>query len=221
MRTSADVSVSNLAILYSGQCALTMLFQLPAFSGSPVVRFDRWIKQFESVVAMSDWDDDETILMLTTKMTDKANDILQNILECHTRDYDTFRRILHNRFHGSATEDFYQRQFQNFTRRLHESIIDFGYRLNSIFQRAYPPQPKSSSTNDIAFQFLRQKFLQGLGADLRYKIQNKNGITNFQDLVAETQKYSIRLDAVSDERSKEEFVNACQYVQTTNFQSGL
>ena len=79
MRTSADVSVSDLAILYSGQCALTMLFQLPAFSGSPVVRFDRWIKQFESVTAMSDWDDDETILMLTTKMTDKANNILQNI----------------------------------------------------------------------------------------------------------------------------------------------
>ena len=180
MCTAATSAVADLASLKKGQQALTMLLQFPSFFGSPAVRFNRWIRQFEIVVALSSWNKAEKIAMLTTKMTDKAYDILQNILDTQIADYEAIRRLLHSRFHGSENEDYYRKKFDKCDRRPNESVLDFGYRLQSIFQRAYPPQPNSSAADKaITLQFLRQKFLQGLGSDLRYKILYKNNFTDF------------------------------------------
>lgn len=63
-----------------------MLIQLQHFTGGPSIRFNRWIKLFENIVAMSNWNK-ERMNMLVTKMAGSAHDILQNILESITQDY--------------------------------------------------------------------------------------------------------------------------------------
>jgi hypothetical protein len=67
----ANVMVlGDLHDLQKGNRALTMLIQLPSFGSSPwTMRFDRWIKLFDNIVAMSDWTSDETVNMLVTKLT--------------------------------------------------------------------------------------------------------------------------------------------------------
>jgi hypothetical protein len=56
------MALGDLNDLKKGNRALTMLLQLPNFSGGPKsIRFDRWIKLFDNIVAMSNWKDDETV----------------------------------------------------------------------------------------------------------------------------------------------------------------
>ena len=139
MAEDAAAPAGNLNDYQKGQRALTMLIQLPNFSGGPATRFDRWIKLFENIVAMSNWSDDEKVNMLITKMTDRAHDILQNVLESYTVRYDNIKAILHERFHGSETEDYYQKKFDGSERKPQETVLDYAFRLKTIFQRAYPP----------------------------------------------------------------------------------
>ena len=191
-----------------GQRALTMLLNLPSFSGSPVTRFDRWIKLFENVVAMSNWTDEEKVNMLITKMTDKAHDILQNILESYTVDYEEIKGILYERFHGNETEDFYQKKFDKIERKPQETILDYAFRLKTIFQRAYPTKTDDTAADEATrLKFLRQKFLQGFELSLRNKIRHKT-VKDFEEFVSETEKYAIRTEEDKDEKEKREFVNA-------------
>ena len=88
---------------------------------------------------MSNWSDEEKVNMLITKMTDRAHDILQNVLESYTVRYDNIKAILHERFHGSETEDYYQKKFDGSERKPQETVLDYAFRLKTIFQRAYPP----------------------------------------------------------------------------------
>ena len=201
---------NNFTDLHKGQRALTLLLQIPSFSGSPALRFDRWIKQFENVVNMSNWSDDEKVNMLTTKMTDKAYDIVQNIIESQTTTYNDIKNLLQDRFHGDETEDYHQKKFDNCERKPLESVLDFAFRLKTIFNRAYPPRPNETADEKAAkLKFLRQKFLQGLEINLRNKIKYKH-LATFEDLVKEAQKYAIRLEADKDEQNKREFINAIE-----------
>jgi hypothetical protein len=92
----ANVMVlGDLHDLQKGNRALTMLIQLPSFGSSPwTMRFDRWIKLFDNIVAMSDWTSDETVNMLVTKLTGEAHELLQNILEAVTKDYQKIKKAL-------------------------------------------------------------------------------------------------------------------------------
>ncbi|KAI9555901.1 hypothetical protein GHT06_018423 [Daphnia sinensis] len=80
------IPIGDLQEFQKRQRAQTMLIQLQNFTGGPSTRFDRWIKLFENVVAMSNWNEKEKMNMLVTEMAGPAHDILQNILESVTQD---------------------------------------------------------------------------------------------------------------------------------------
>lgn len=195
---------SSLMEFHRNQRALTMLSQVPVFSGGPTHRFDRWIKQFEAVVNLSNWSDEEKVHMLSIKMTDKAHDIVQNILECETYTFQELKGILNIRFHGNETIDYYQKKFDDAIRKPGETILDFAFRLKTLFQRGYPGETEEKPLRN---KILRQKFIEGLEIELKSKIRHRK-IDQFEDLVAEANKYSIRLEVDKEERSKNEFVRA-------------
>ncbi|KAK4013330.1 hypothetical protein OUZ56_025564 [Daphnia magna] len=62
-------------------------------------------------------------------------------------------------------------------------------------------------SSDNMEQMLRQKFLQGLDKTLRNKVRYKP-LTTYEALVAETNKYALRLDGEKEEKDKREFINA-------------
>ena len=70
------------------------------------VRFHRWIKLFDNVVAMSNWNNSDIISMLSTKMTGEAYDFIQNILESDTQDNIKIKALFQENFHGDEDFDF-------------------------------------------------------------------------------------------------------------------
>ncbi len=201
--------LGDLHDLQKGNRALSMLIQLPSFgSGLSTMRFDRWIKLFENIVAMSDWTSDETVNMLVTKLTGEAHEMLQNILDTVTKDYKEIKKLLHQRFHGNENQVFFQSKFEDIKRHPGENIIAYGFRLKNIFERGYPKNAQHTKAEETTrFQILRQKFLAGLDLQTKYKVRYKD-FKVYEDLVRETDKYDRRLEAEKEEISKKKFVNA-------------
>ena len=201
--------LGDLHDLQKGNHALAMLIQLPSFgSGRSTMRFDRWIKLFDNIVAMSDWTSEETVSMLITKLTGEAHEMLQNILDTVTKDYKEIKKLLHERFHGNENQNFFQAQLEDIKRLPGENIFVYGFRLKNIFERGYPKNaqhPKAEETT--RFQILRQKFLAGLDLQTKYKVRFKH-FKVYEDLVRETDKYDRRLEAEKEEIRKRDSVNA-------------
>ncbi|KAI9565093.1 hypothetical protein GHT06_008857 [Daphnia sinensis] len=197
-----------------GREAITMLNQLQNFSGSPAVRFDRWIKLFDNVVAMSNWDNAEIISMLSTKMSGEAYDLLQNILESSdTYAYEDIKKLFQENYHGSEDIDFYQNHFDEIQRKPKENILNYAYRLKTLYTRAYPSTNQETPEEKITqLRLLRQKFLQGLEPELQNIVKHKT-VSTFEELVSITQKYAKRVQSDIIEKDKRIFVNAVASTQ--------
>ncbi len=83
-----------------------MLNHIQNYAGGQAVRFNCWIKLFDNVVAMSNWNNSDIISMLSTKMTGEAYDFLRNILESDTQDYAKIKALFQENFHGDEDADF-------------------------------------------------------------------------------------------------------------------
>jgi hypothetical protein len=119
---------TNMQGIHKGNRAVTILLQLPSFSGGPsTMRFDRWVKLFDNIVAMSKWTDDEIVNILVTKLTGAANEMLQNILDSVTKEYLVIKELLRERFHGKEKEDYFQAQLEEIKRQPGENIIAYGF----------------------------------------------------------------------------------------------
>ena len=193
---------------HKGRGAMTMLNQIQNYSGSPAIRFDRWIKLFDNVIAMSNWDNSDTINLLSTKMSGDAYDFLQNIMESGTLEYNKIKALFQENFHGDENADFYQEKFDEMQRKPKENILNYAFRLKTIYQRAYPSNKlETKEEKKTQLQFLRQKFLQGLESELQNIIRYKK-VNSFEELVAITQKYAKRVQIDQTDKDKRSFVNA-------------
>ena len=206
---SQIMALTDIQGIHKGNRAVTMLLQLPSFSGGPsTMRFDRWIKLFDNIVAMSNWSDDEIVNMLVTKLTGAANEMFQNILDSVTKEYSEIKKLLQERFHGKENKDYFQAQLEEIKRQPGENIIAYGFRLKNIFEHGYPKTACTTQAEEATrLEMLRQKFLTGLDGPLKNKVRYKE-FKDYEELVRETDKYDNRLQAEKEESSKREFVNA-------------
>jgi hypothetical protein len=118
------MALTDLQSVHKGNRAVTMLLQVPSFNGDPsTMRFDRWIKLFDNIVAMSNWTDDEIVNMLVTKVTGAANEMLQNILDSVTKEYAEIKKLLQERFHGNEDQDYFQSQLEEVKRKPGENVL--------------------------------------------------------------------------------------------------
>jgi hypothetical protein len=76
------------------------LQSLPSFTGNPLSRFDTWLESFESIISHSDLSEDDVILELQGKLTDKAHKVIKYIVAKHQNDYDSIREKLIDHFQG-------------------------------------------------------------------------------------------------------------------------
>ena len=176
---------------------------LPPFTGNSLSRFDSWLESFESIIARSNFSEDNVILELRGKLTDKAHKVFKYIVDNNPNEYDTIREKLLDHFHGDETVEKYVKKFKKAHRKPGEKIYDYAIRLQEIFKHAYPDSHAENSFKVI----LKQKFIEGLDEKLQFKVKYKNYDT-FDELVAATRKYLARMEAVENTREKQEFVNA-------------
>jgi hypothetical protein len=84
---------------------------LPSFTGNPLLRFDSWLESFESIIARSNFSEDNVILELRGKLTDKAHKVIKYIVDNNPNEYDTIREKLSDHFHGDETVEKYVKKF--------------------------------------------------------------------------------------------------------------
>jgi hypothetical protein len=106
---SQIMTLTDIQGIHKGNRAVTMLLQLPFFSGGPAMRSDQWIKLFDNIVAMSNWTDEEIVTMLVTKLTGAANEMLQNILDSVTREYGVIKNCCRTDFMEKKTKIIFSR----------------------------------------------------------------------------------------------------------------
>jgi hypothetical protein len=184
---------------------------LPPFTGNPLVRFESWLESFESVIARSDFSEDDVILELRGKLTDKAHKVIKYIIDNNPNEYDTIREKILDHFHGDETVEKYMKKYKKAHRKPGEKIYDYAIRLQEIFKHAYP----DSHAEDSFKVILKEKFIEGLDEKLQFKVKYKDYNT-FDDLVAAARKYLARMEAVENTREKQEFVNAINHTSESH-----
>ncbi|KAK4027292.1 hypothetical protein OUZ56_016303 [Daphnia magna] len=194
-------TVKDLDDFQNNQHTFSRLQLLPSFSGSPITRFDSWLESFESIVDGSGWSNEKIIQMLRAKFTDRAFSVIQAILKENPDDYASIKESLLDHFHGDENADLYLKKFNKAKRKPGEKIVDYAHRLQEIFKRAYPMGYGEKSFTVI----LIQKFIEGLDSKLQSKVKYKE-FKDFNDLVASTRVYALRLEALETDRDKNEFI---------------
>ena len=202
--TVSQMALADLQSVHKGNRAVTMLLQVPSFNGDPsTMRFDRWIKLFDNIVAMSNWTDDEIVNMLVTKVTGATNEMLQNILDSVTKEYAEIKKLLQERFHGNEDQDYFQSQLEEVKRKPGENVLEYGFRLKNVFERGYPKQTEENTR----FAMLRHKFLSGLDIPLKNKVRYKK-FKHYEELLHETDKYDRRIESENEENNRQVSVDA-------------
>jgi acylphosphatase len=153
-------------------------------------------------VSNSGFTDEEVILELYKKMTDRAQKVTKYVLESGADEYATVKDRLIDHFHGDETAEKYLKKFKKASRKPGEKIYDFAIRLKEIFKYAYP----DAYTQDSFQIILQQKFIDGLDEKLQMKVKYK-AFKTFDELVSEARKYSIRLETIEGSKGIQEFVN--------------
>ncbi|KAI9549809.1 hypothetical protein GHT06_006781 [Daphnia sinensis] len=144
----------------------------------------------------------------------EAYDLLQNILESSdTYAYEDIKKLFQENYHGSEDIDFYQNHFDEIQRKPKENILNYAYRLKTLYTRAYPSTNQETPEEKITqLRLLRQKFLQGLEPELQNIVKHKT-VSTFEELVSITQKYAKRVQSDIIEKDKRIFVNAVASTQ--------
>jgi hypothetical protein len=197
----------NFSDTYKGRGAMTMLNQIQNYTGSPAVRFDRWIKLFDNVVAMSNWNNAYIVNMLSTKMSGEAHDFLQNIMERVTQEYSSIKSLFQENFHGDEDSDYYQGKFDEIQRKPKENILNYAFHFKKMYQRLSFKQTRiGGRKSDSATFSPSEMFARPRAGATTYCTLQK--VFYFEELVAVTQKYATKVQLDQHSKDQNVFVNA-------------
>ncbi|EFX75207.1 hypothetical protein DAPPUDRAFT_323389 [Daphnia pulex] len=209
--TPKFAAASDLSAFQKDQYVRSSLQSLPSFSGGALQRFDTWLETFEAIMYDFDMTEKDTILELYKKMTDKAHRTMKYILHSGNDRFETIKEKLLDHFHGDETTEKSLKKFKKAKRKPGEKIYDFAIRLKELFRYAYPKNYEEDSFQII----LKEKFIDGIDEKLQMKVKYKEFRT-FDELVAATRKYSVRMEAIESNKERHEFVNAINQTSHPN-----
>jgi hypothetical protein len=209
--TPRFAAASDLSAFQKDQYVRSSLQSLPSFSGGALQRFDTWLETFEAIMYDSDMTEKDTILELYKKMTDKAHRTMKYILHSGNDKFEEIKEKLLDHFHGDETTEKSLKKFKKANRKPGEKIYDFAIRLKELFRYAYPKNYEEDSFQII----LKEKFIDGIDEKLQMKVKYKEFRT-FDELVAATRKYSVRMEAIESNKERHEFVNAINQTSHPN-----
>lgn len=136
----------------------TLAGQIPIFNPSnQSIRFESWLKHFESVMALANIDDDQKIAFLCSRLLDTALETAENIkIMCQGEDHFpvTYKKVrdgLMTHFHGNETRYHFQSELKHSKQKPGETFRDFACRLRRLANLAFPSSDKNlAGTGDGA-----------------------------------------------------------------------
>jgi len=216
-----SVSMADLLRIFGSQQdnqTMVLLQNITPFSGaSPLKgssnpRFETWIRTFESIVDMGNFDDAKKIKLLSSKLTNVAAETLDDFIKSrpnHGITYAAVKEHLMQRFHGTETRELYEKEYRSCIKQPSESILDYAHRLKKIFKHVYPLTDHQRNIPDVINmqeQMLKDKFTSGLPIKLREKVKFKTFAT-FDDLIKAATKYDVTIQEIEDEKRQIEIVS--------------
>ena len=215
------VTMADLLRIFGSQQdnqTMVLLQNITPFSGaSPLKgssnpRFETWIRTFESIVDMGNFDDAKKIKLLSSKFTNVAAETLDDFIKSRPNNgitYAAAKEHLMQRFHGTETRELYEKEYRSCIKQPSESILDYAHRLKKIFKHVYPLTDYQRNIPDVINmqeQMLKDKFTSGLPIKLREKVKFKTFAT-FEDLIKTATKYDVAIQEIEDEKRQIEIVS--------------
>ena len=215
------VTMTDLLRIFGSQQdnqTMVLLQNITPFSGaSPLKgssnpRFETWIRTFESIVDMGNFDDAKKIKLLSSKFTNVAAETLDDFIKSRPNNgitYAAAKEHLMQRFHGTETRELYEKEYRSCVKQPSESILDYAHRLKKIFKHVYPLTDYQRNIPDVINmqeQMLKDKFTSGLPIKLREKVKFKSFAT-FEDLIKAATKYDVAIQEIEDEKRQIEIVS--------------
>ena len=210
--------------------AISLLQNVSPFSGTPSLkgisspRFETWIRTFEAVIDMANFDETRKVKLLSSKLTSVAAESLDDFMRSRTNDRITYalvKKHLMNRFHGAETREMYEKEFRSCIKQTAETVLDYAHRLRKLFQHVYPLTNCQRGIPDVINMqdtMLKDKFLSGLPVKLREKVKFKT-FASFDDLIKATTKYEVAIHELDEERRQIDIVaQITSHSQDTNRQ---
>ena len=197
---------------------MNLLQNITPFSGTssskglPNSRFETWIRTFESIIDIANFDDAKKIKLLSSKLINLAAEALDDFLRSKPNQditYNAAKQHLMYRFHGTETRELYEKEYRSCIKQPGESILDYAHRLKKIFAHVYPLTDIQRNIPDIITMhepMLKDKFISGLPLKLREKVRFKTFAT-FDDLIRTTTKYDVAIQELEDEKRQIEIVS--------------
>ena len=202
--------------------SVTLITQVPNYSGNITGRFDDWLVNLDSAFAGLVITDQEKIVYLLQKMRKQAKVFLEDFIrryEISSKIYANLCKALRDRFNSTESRGMYVREFNKCINNPGESIYDYKDRLIELYAHVVPvedytdiePDPikrdvlnqRHQRTRD---QALRDTFIEGLSPALKSRVQN-NKTKSFEDFVKETNEIKISMEDVSQPK--------IQYIDST------
>lgn len=106
------------------------------FSGDG--EWTQWICHFENVAAVNKWDDENKLLWLKVRLTERAQLAFQHLTPEAQANYERAKEALKARFEPPSRKDLYKVEFQSRRKKKGEGWADFAEDLKILIDKAYP-----------------------------------------------------------------------------------
>ena len=112
------------------------LKEAPKYSGKSEI--ENYLRQFEIVATLNNWNYAQSGMELATSLTEEAQEVLATLPGEWTTDFDTLCDALLQRFSPEGREGGYTIELLSRTCRKSENVVEYGHALKRLARRAYP-----------------------------------------------------------------------------------
>lgn len=124
------------------------------FSGDG--EWTQWICHFENVAAVNSWNDDNKLLWLKVRLTERAQLAFQHLPTDTQASYAQAKEALKERFEPESRKDRYKAEFQTRRKKRTEGWADYGEDLRVLVDKAYPHLEAAARDQMALTHFLSQ-----------------------------------------------------------------
>ena len=167
------------------------------FSG--VGSWESWISHFDDVAVINSWDDEQKLLWLRIRLTDRARIAYQGLLlNAAKASYEESKKALTEHFEPSSKRELYLVEWHSRRKGNMEGWAEFAEDLKRLTQNAYPDLDGTAKEQMALVQYLAQ--LQNPQVAISVKQKRPKTVDKAVAATLEMESYLIMPVSINTER---------------------
>lgn len=173
-------------------------YQIPVkrtFKGEGEDIWTEYIRYFENIVSINDWDENRTRRVFFTVLRGQAETYAYGLTEEIRNSWTELKRAMENRFGHRVMKESYIAEVKMRRKRTNETFRDFGQAIEDLYRKAYPDNREYIKESSL------KTFLDNCSedSDFRYAVKRIRPKTLQDAITAAMQEECIRLGENSRE----------------------